>query len=216
MQGADPRFPLAWKGLWPRPLTGYSHGAAGAAYALYRLFHLTRDESCLGSANKAVAYEAGLYDAAQGNWPDFRSKADTAQSIFATRWCHGAPGIGLGRLGSARYVDDEQVRMDIERALSTTAACDLTAIDHLCCGNFGRIEVLLVGGMQCQRDRWRESAYLNAANVIARAKQKGAYQLFPNLPCSVFNPGLLAGSAGIGYQLLRLADPSLPSVLLWE
>ncbi|GFE80212.1 lanthionine synthetase [Steroidobacter agaridevorans] len=215
-QGADPNFPLAWKGLWPRPLTGYSHGAAGVAYALYRLFHLTRDESCLMAANKAVAYEAALFDPTRGNWPDFRSKADTSERIFAIRWCHGAPGIGLGRLGAARYIDDRQVQLDISHALETTAACELTAIDHLCCGNFGRIEVLLVGAEQCQQDHWRHTAYVNAANVIARAGQKGAYQLFPNLPCTVFNPGFLAGSAGIGYQLLRLADPSLPSVLLWE
>jgi lantibiotic modifying enzyme len=31
-----------------------------------------------------------------------------------------------------------------------------------------------------------------------------------------FAPGFFRGMAGIGYQLLRLADPnSLPSVLLW-
>ncbi|HYW20614.1 MAG TPA: hypothetical protein VE956_15145 [Nodularia sp. (in: cyanobacteria)] len=63
---------------------------------------------------------------------------------------------------------------------------------------------------------WHQIALQNATNVAARAKRTGAYQLFPNLPNSVFNPGFLRGTSGIGYQLLRLANNDLPSVLLWD
>ena len=37
------------------------------------------------------------------------------------------------------------------------------------------------------------------------------------LRAGAFDPGLSQGTAGIGYQLLRLAHPALvPSVLLWD
>lgn len=49
------------------------------------------------------------------------------------------------------------------------------------------------------------------------AKQLGAFYLFSELPADVYNPGFFQGTAGIGYELLRLAYPeSLPSVLLWD
>ena len=56
-----------------------------------------------------------------------------------------------------------------------------------------------------------------AAWLVARAKQVGAFYLSPELPGDVYNPGFFQGTTGIGYQLLRLAYPnSLSSVLLWE
>jgi lantibiotic modifying enzyme len=67
------------------------------------------------------------------------------------------------------------------------------------------------------RPQLRAAAEQQAAEVVARAAQTGAYRLFANLPRQVWSPSLFVGTAGIGYQLLRLAHPeTLPSVLLWE
>ncbi|HAC62347.1 MAG TPA: hypothetical protein DCF68_02135, partial [Cyanothece sp. UBA12306] len=77
-------------------------------------------------------------------------------------------------------------------------------------------EVLLVGAKLCDRLDWRQVALQKAANVVVRAKQAGGYQLFANLPNSVFNPGFFQGLSGIGYELLRLSHDDLPSVLLWN
>ncbi len=53
-----------------------------------------------------------------------------------------------------------------------------------------------------------------AAQVVARAKQRGTFGYSPLLG---YNPGFFQGASGIGYELLRLAYPDqLPSVLLWE
>jgi lantibiotic modifying enzyme len=52
---------------------------------------------------------------------------------------------------------------------------------------------------------------------LARASQVGEYALQPQLPRRVADPTLFLGTAGIGYELLRLASPgTLPSVLLME
>ena len=76
--------------------------------------------------------------------------------------------------------------------------------------------MLLVGAQRLNSPDWRQVALQQATNIVARAQQTEAYQLFANLPNSVFNPGFFQGTAGICYELLRLADDNLPSVLLWE
>jgi type 2 lantibiotic biosynthesis protein LanM len=205
--------PRAWQTVGEVPLTGFSHGAAGISYALLRLYAITQERNYLEAALEAIEYERSVFSPSQGNWPDLRR---SGQVEFLSLWCHGAVGIGLARLGSFAIVKSPEIDREIEIALQTTQRHRLQA-DHLCCGNFGRVEVLLVGAGRCARSDWHRLAWQNAAGVIAKAKQTGAYQLFPNLPNSVFNPSFFRGTAGIGYQLLRLARPErLPSVLLWE
>jgi lantibiotic modifying enzyme len=93
----------------------------------------------------------------------------------------------------------------------------LQGIDHLCCGNFGRIEVCLVASRQFTHSGLLEAAQKNAAWVMSRAEKTGNFYLFPGFPSEVYHPGFFQGTAGIGYELLRLANPDLlPSVLLWE
>ncbi|WP_019500707.1 type 2 lanthipeptide synthetase LanM family protein [Pseudanabaena sp. PCC 6802] len=209
--------PPAWSTLGAKPLTGFSHGAAGISYALLRLYAVTNNRDYLEAALEGIEYERSVFSESHANWPDFRGAGQAGQHSFLTQWCHGATGIGLGRLGSFEIVKTPEVEREIEVALQTTQKYALQIIDHLCCGNLGRVEALLVGAQRCSRSDWHQTAFQNATNVVSRARRTGAYQLFPNLPNSVFNPGFFQGTAGIGYQLLRLAQPDrLPSVLLWE
>jgi type 2 lantibiotic biosynthesis protein LanM len=208
----------AWKNFGEKPLTGFSHGAAGIAYALLRLYAITQDSAYLDAACEGIAYERSAFSPIDANWPDFRSSTQQDdQPGFMVSWCHGAPGIGLGRLGSLSILETDQIHHDVEVALQTTQKYGLQGVDNLCCGNFGRIEVLLMAAQKLSRPQLLKIAQQKAAWVVARAEQTGAYQLFPNLPNSVFSPSFFCGTAGIGYELLRLAYPELlPSVLLWE
>lgn len=208
--------PRAWKAFEKKPLTGFSHGAAGIAYALLRLYSVTRNLAYKEAAVEGIAYERSVFQTSAANWPDFRSfTRQTDRPEFTTSWCHGAPGIGLARLGSLEILDTEEIRQDLEVALQTTQKHGLQGIDHLCCGNFGRIEVLLVAAKTLGREELFKTAHLQASVAVTLAEQIGAYKLFVNLPTSVFSPGFFQGTAGIGYELLRLAYPEiLPSVLL--
>ncbi|MEO1347949.1 MAG: type 2 lanthipeptide synthetase LanM family protein [Cyanobacteria bacterium J06635_15] len=218
------RHPKAWQTLAEKPLTGFSHGAAGIAYALLKLYAVTNDLRYQASAQEGIEYERSVFSESEANWPDLRSSKPTGARGFPVQWCHGAAGIGLGRLGSLEILKTIEIEQDIQIALQTTQQHGLKDIDHLCCGNLGLAEVLLVGAQRCDgvaslvenRLDWRQAALQKATSVVARAKQSGAYQLFPNLPTSVFNPGFFQGVAGIGYVFLRLAHPDLPCVLLWE
>jgi type 2 lantibiotic biosynthesis protein LanM len=210
--------PRAWKTIDEKPLTGFSHGAAGIAYALLRLYAVTGDRAYKQAASEGIAYERSVFSTSVGNWPDFRSfDQQNGQPGFMVNWCHGAPGIGLGRLGGLSILDTEEIHQDVKVALQATQKYGLRSVDNLCCGNFGRIEVLLVAAQKLSSPELLKTAREKSASVVARAAQTGGYQLFANLPNHVFSPSFFQGTAGIGYELLRLAYPeTLPSVLLWE
>ncbi|MBD2525525.1 type 2 lanthipeptide synthetase LanM family protein [Nostoc sp. FACHB-133] len=207
--------PKAWQTLGEKPLAGFSHGAAGISYALLKLYTVTQEQNYLETALAGIEYERSVFCQSNGNWPNFL-KIEQGQAAFPSAWCHGAAGISLARLGNLKILDKPEIQKEIEIALQTTQNVGLQIVDHVCCGNLGRVEVLLVAAKHYSCPDLYQVALQNATNVVTRAKRTGGYQLFANLPSSVFNPGFFQGTAGIGYTLLRLATNDLPSVLLWQ
>jgi lantibiotic modifying enzyme len=137
--------------------------------------------------------------------------------MFTTSWCHGAPGIGLARLGTLNILDTPQIRSDLQVALQTTQAYALAPLDNLCCGNYGRIELLVAASQRLQQPQLLKVARQRASALVQRATRHGGFRVLAQLPRQAFNPGLFQGYAGIGYQLLRVAFPEqVPSVLLWQ
>lgn len=163
-------------------------------------------------ATEAMAYEASVFSSEAGNWPDLRSRDRVA---FMTSWCHGAPGIGLSRLGYLSVENDHETQREVEVAFKATERLGLTPVDHACCGNLGRVELLLTGGRQLSRPGLVEAATKIASWVLERSEEAGSFGLSPLFPNRLFNPGFFQGTAGIGYGLLRMSHP-LPSVLLWR
>jgi type 2 lantibiotic biosynthesis protein LanM len=194
--------------------TGFAHGTAGIVYSLLRLYGHTRDPRFLEAAKEAIAYEDTQYSPENHNWVDFKEPGEPA---YQWQWCHGAPGIGLARVGGLGVLDTGQVREDIDLAVQTTLDFGVQGVDHPCCGNMGRAELLLSAGQRLARPELEEAARANAWRVVSRAERTGGFVLHPMLPRQVDNPGFFQGTAGIGYELLRMARPDLlPSVLLWE
>jgi type 2 lantibiotic biosynthesis protein LanM len=201
-------------------LTGFSHGAAGIAYALARLYQAGGGDEFLAAAQEAIAFERSVFDRTAKNWPDFtaasRGPAD-GPAQFRSSWCHGAPGIGLGRLGGLDVLDNPTVREDIEAALDTTAAFGLQDMDFLCCGNLGRTETLLSAARQLGRPELETAVQTQVMSMVKRARRRGTFALHPQLPREIYNPGFFTGTSGVGYMLLRVACPDrLPSVLRLE
>ncbi|MBD2131438.1 type 2 lantipeptide synthetase LanM [Sphaerospermopsis sp. FACHB-1094] len=208
-----------WQGMGlEKPLTGFSHGAAGIAYSLLRLYGATSDPAYLAAAQEAIAYETSVFSPNANNWPDFRPFVlKDNQPSFMSSWCHGAPGIGLARLGSLPYLDTPEIRRDIDIALQTTEKYSWQGVDHLCCGNLGRVDILLEASRRLSRPELMAQVPQQIAWVVDRAKQTGGFHLFHKVTQGVYHPGFFRGVAGIGYELLRLAKPDvLPSVLLWD
>jgi lantibiotic modifying enzyme len=97
-------------------------------------------------------------------------------------------------------------------ALATTLARGFGKNHCLCHGDLGNVELLLEAGRRLGAPEWTEKAYRIAGGVLADIASSG-WRL--GMPRGAEPPGLMVGLAGIGYGLLRLADPdAVPSVLL--
>ena len=205
------------KGMGPTPLTGFSHGAAGIAWALLELAALTGEKIFRATALRALQYERSLFSATEGNWPDLRelrvtgTTANDNATRFVMAWCHGAPGIGLSRLLCLQHVYGGEIHSEIEAALATTVTKGFGANHSICHGDLGNLELLLAAHLTLREPRWQAEVNRMIAIILEDAEQNGWRC---GNPAGVEAPGLMTGLAGIGYQLLRLAQPNrVPSIL---
>jgi type 2 lantibiotic biosynthesis protein LanM len=195
-----------------RFLCGFSHGAAGMAYALARLHTFTAEEEFLEAARELIGFERCAFSVEHGDWPDLRYP-DSPR--FMPSWCHGAPGIALGRIGGLAHLGDDESRAEIERALGITTRLEAGRDDFLCCGTMGVVEVLVTAGELLGRSDLRERAEHLAGQVVDRRRMCGNYSLGSPSAGRLECRGLFRGIAGIGHAMLRLAQPAgLPEVLL--
>ena len=200
----------AWLTTARRPLAGFSHGAAGIGLALLRLHAAAPDTRFLQAALAGFAYERTLLSEEACNWEDLRDHI--TDRLAAAGWCHGAPGVALSRIGALKLIPGEEfaspLRSDLDIALRHLAGGDIVNNGTVCCGEMGRAEVLL-----------EAARYLNRPELAVQARQRGSCVVAGLLPAAErpFIPGFFQGSAGLGYELLRLVAPDrLPSILLWE
>ncbi len=202
---------------WPNPqgimLLGLSHGSAGIAMALFRLFERTGLEQFKNTALKGVTYENSKRDPQTGHWLDLRNE----KPAIMNSWCNGAPGIGLARLAMYKISPSPQLLEDIEQAIDLVLRDQITELDQLCCGALGHCELLLSAGLYFDRDEWVNAAQALAEASIKKASQGGGFRLLKTLPLHIPMPGFMQGDAGIAYQLLRISKPTeLPSILAME
>jgi type 2 lantibiotic biosynthesis protein LanM len=202
---------------WPvpelaiQPMTGFSHGAAGMAYALFALAEASGFERFREAGRAALAYERSLFVPERGNWLDLRLIKQQEQPAFMTAWCHGAAGIGLSRLLLPQG-DDPMLRAEIDAALQTTQREGFGLNHSLCHGDLGNLELLFQAGIKLSDQHWQAETHRIASMVVESIAEHGWRS---GIPLGVESPGLMSGLAGIGYGLLRLAVPArVPAVLV--
>jgi lantibiotic modifying enzyme len=204
---------------------GFSHGAAGIALALLRLAARSGQERFRETALEALAFERSLFLPELNNWADVRvfpgrkpasdgvedrAAASGPRSMVA--WCHGAAGIGLGRLGGLELLDDATTRGEIDTALDATVAYGFDMNHSLCHGALGNLELLLTAAQVLDRPQDHDALEHATAAVVGSLEANGPVT---GVPLGVETPGFMTGLAGIGYELLRLAAPEkVPPALL--
>ena len=207
-------------GGWPagtdaRPRPGFAHGAAGIALALSR-WAVRHPGRALGDAVSAAwAYERRMFADYGRTWPTVRG--DGGRQTM-TAWCHGAPGIGLARACTPAGLTDAEVPREIETAMLETITAPISHLDHVCCGNLGRAEVLLATGLKTGRDEWvsRGRAAIEAVAGLILAGGRDAMR-GQGYQRGAADPGFFQGLAGIGYEMLRGHSPGImPSVIAFD
>ena len=207
-------------GSWRRSsrksgLLGFSHGTAGYAAALGRLHETTGEERFLRAAQRALMHERQHFHSDAGNWPDFRiQQASEGKHSFMVSWCHGAPGIALGRAclwGTGLW--DSQCAEELNIALQTTATTNPSALDHLCCGSLGLMVLL----RDLAQGPWPLDAGVKqlASNQAEQWHQQTLQRCTgaePQLHCygtkegSLVLPGFFTGLSGMALALLEDGD----------
>ncbi|MCP6757222.1 MAG: type 2 lanthipeptide synthetase LanM family protein [Fischerella sp. CENA71] len=199
------------------PLSGFSHGAAGIAWALLELAALTGERDFYQAALDGISYERSLFYPELSNWLDLReteTKDESKAHYCMTAWCHGAPGIGLARLRCLPYIDDLAIRAEINTAIKTTLEQGFGFNHSLCHGDLGNLELILQASSILQDAQYQTQLDRLTTLILDRIDQQG---WVCGVPLGVETPGLMTGLAGIGYGLLRLAEPEkIPSVLILE
>lgn len=209
------------------PLTGFAHGAAGIAWSLLKLAAVSGEARFRQAADEALAYERSLFSQEKRNWPDLRTSPQMRQERqpgeqtprYGMSWSHGAPGIALARLASPGAMDDEITRREIESALGMILEAGIgyhhTYIgpNHsLAHGDLGNLEAVLVATQMLALPHLQAARDQLAGQVLANMNQ---WRWVMGVPLNVETPGFMVGLAGIGYELLRLAEPEkVPSVLM--
>ena len=207
-------------------LTGFSHGAAGIAWALLELYRTTHRQPFRVAAEEGFRYEQHWFNPEQENWPDLRQAQNSSRNAangdgqwgYAIAWCHGAPGIGLSRLRAYEILENDDYLQQAEAALRTTVRMlNQTSQQEnysLCHGVAGNAELLLYADRVLGRPEYR--------TVAERVGNFGIQQYEQNRipwPCGVMGggetPNLMLGLAGIGHFYLRLYDSvTVPSVVI--
>lgn len=194
------------------PLAGFSHGAAGIAWALLRLADACGEPAFGDLAQRALDFERALFLPEASNWMDRRRFKEAPPDFRSTAWCHGAPGVALARLLSLPLLDDAKVRGEIAVGLAETVRSGFGGNHSLCHGDLGNLDILLLAAARTGDERWRQEAFRQAARVCDEAVC-GVWRC--GLPRHQESPGLMIGLAGIGYGLLRLAAPERVPGVLW-
>lgn len=213
-EGGGIGWPLPVAGS--RPLGGFSHGAAGIAWSLFRLARAGGECRFLDAARRALLYDRSLFSPDAGNWRDLRAgprpgETEEKSDHFVVAWCHGAPGIGLSRLLIREIEDDPALTAEIAQARKKTLQRGFGRSHCLCHGDLGNLDILsAIAHAEGDEELAADCGRIAAASLEASERHGWRTGFAPGTEPL----GLMTGLAGIGFGLLRHAAPErVPSVL---
>jgi len=210
----------AWKiASQTSPLAGLSHGSAGISLALIRLSKLLNDDTYFIGSRSAIAYENSLYSSEHNNWLDLRKRTDDkTENQVGWAWCNGAPGIAIERLESLKQNQSDcssREQDDLALIVKSTLSSQWPSHYALCHGAFGNLDILSHIAMHTKDHGLVEKCRQGISqSIIQCSTPHGAFNdFFKNVP----SLGLMVGTTGVGYALLRQISPEkIPNILSME
>lgn len=174
---------------------GFSHGTPGIAWALLKLGNITNEERFQQVANSLAL------------------NAQKEENKHVT-WCNGVPGVGLANLRFLQDGQGEQMLAEVQAAIKIVLNRGFGLNHCLCHGDLGNLEFLRQARDILNINQWDAEIDRITAMILESIDK---YGWLCGVPLGVETPGLMCGIAGIGYGLLRLAEPQrIPSVLVLE
>lgn len=199
---------VAWESDVTVPSTGFSHGNAGIASYIGKLYQITNNEDVKLFLMQALAFERKLFSNEQKKW--FSSLKRDRTSLG---WCNGAPGILLSRLmlKNSGY-EDSFINSEIDTALGTTITKGFGHNPSLCHGDLGNLEILNFAANSLNDIKLKNHCYSTFQdlfnNVLMNRWNNGVLRGTESI-------GLMVGVAGFGYSILRFYEPDGIPEILW-
>ena len=189
--------------------TGAAHGLEGMAVAFWKLYAAT--------GNREFAEFARML------WRKSDARRSGAKQEDAGKWCRGKVGVLWARneLAATAGADGERFFED-ENGRAFPDKADITALlgnadwhdDGVCHGRCGMIDTLISIG-NANGDEWyRMQAQRLMDDMIAQARSSGRFRLRQSR--EFVDLSYFQGPVGVAYTMLRLNDPSTPSILALE
>jgi lantibiotic modifying enzyme len=205
----DPEF--------PRLMPNFSHGTAGIAYFLARLYQETKRKEFLDAASAGAKYLLSVADTEGETCRIFHHEPD-GRDLYYLGWCHGP--VGTARLfyvlnqetGKRAWL--EWVRKSAHTLLKSGIPEKETSgfwnNDGICCGLAGVGEFFLDLGRALNDKAYLEFCDRVTSRLLAKATVadgrmfwvQAEHRVRPDF--LVAQTGYMQGAAGIGMFLLRL------------
>lgn len=190
-------------------LGGFSHGTAGISYVLFKAIYHKEGKNLRNIAKLALNFDRSFYDKNIKGWSD---KRDLGETFDSSSWCHGSGGIGLGRLLTKQYYNDDLLDKEINIAKDNLINKGFLGNQCICHGDFGNLEILKGLSSKNENDSFIWDYLDKLCDDFIKNKKLncgdgGQMELL----------GLFMGYSGFGYQMLRFFDwENTPSVLCLE
>jgi lantibiotic modifying enzyme len=123
----------------------------------------------------------------------------------------------LARLASCLEYPTDDIYQEIDTVLNISQNNDIFSrgVDHLYCGNVGRIELLVLASQVLDDLQSLATVSESIVKMVVDIRDNGACGVLSSEIDRVYSPSFYRGMAGIGYQLLRMINPgSMPSVAI--
>jgi len=118
----------------------------------------------------------------------------------------------MARLLMLQQRADAEVRAEVDAAVRTTIKSGFGLNHCLCHGDLGNLELLILAAESFDDQELRSWVDRFTVSILESIED---YGWITGIPSGVESPGLMTGLAGIGYGLLRLAEPArVPSVMV--
>lgn len=172
-----------------------AHGLYGMIWPLLNYSKLTNDR------NKIELIE------------DMLEQLKDDEEEINTTWCSGAAGIGISNINNNILSSKRNIyERKIKKACELVKSKGMITQDGLCHGNFGIIDFLLTLSIQ-NNSEIKKYITNYISSVIERKNKNNGWNLGLE---NVNIYGFMIGISGIGYELLRLNNSSIKSVLEFD
>jgi len=200
------------KSLYPN----FSHGTAGVAFFLTKLYRATTDVSMYAAALSAARYLQAVANADGGGYKVFHHEPG-GEGLYYLSWCHGPAGTSRLFHQLAQTTSGDKWQALVDRGAQATIAAGVPEKQSpgywnnisQCCGNCGVGEFFITLQQTAPKPQYADMVRRISADTLARATIDGdglkwiqaENRVSPQ--AVVAQTGFMQGAAGVGTYFLH-------------